>query len=461
MNISSSFTSTPNNTEPPAQYIRTMAYLVIASTFAAGIYSGLYDNSMYWIIAFNIFYPFISYGATTTFQRKYPKATQVGLILVDCILCGAAIVFAKFNITPTIALLILANASIMRVAGLQGWIASLASLGLGISFTLYFFGFEVVLETPLVVTIVAATGIIFYISVISYYWHGQSRRLEFAQSELKKQKESSAALSRKLSKYLPPQVWGSIFDGQSETKLETQRKKLTVFFSDIKGFSEISEELQPEALTELLNSYFTEMSRIASRYGGTIDKFVGDSIMIFFGDPSTQGSKEDALACVSMSIEMRKQMKVMRQKWREHGITKPLQIRMGINTGYCTVGNFGAEARMDYTIIGKEVNLASRLESVAQPGQIYISHDTYTLVEDLVMCRDKGSLNVKGFTKPVAIYEVVDFRKDLGASQSFVEHEFDGFSMYLDLEKVRNYEKEKIINALEESVRQIKKRLIV
>src|SRR3546814_8870353 len=112
-----------------------------------------------------------------------------------------------------------------------------------------------------------------------------------------------------------------------------------------------SEELEAEALTDLLNSYLNEMSKICLKYGGTIDKFVGDCVMVFFGDPASQGAKKDAVAAVSMAITMRKHMKVLRQQWRAQGITKPMEIRMGINTGYCTVGNFGADTRMDYTII--------------------------------------------------------------------------------------------------------------
>ena len=158
---------------------------------------------------------------------------------------------------------------------------------------------------------------------------------------------------------------------------------------------------------------------------------------------------------------MRKKMKVMGKKWRSYGINKPLQIRMGINTGYCTVGNFGADSRMDYTIIGKEVNLASRLESVAQPNEILISESCYNLVKDTIMCRDRGQINVKGFTKSVPIYDVVNHRKELGAAQSFLECELDGFSMYVDIDKIRNYDKDRVIDALESAAKRVRDKLIV
>jgi len=103
------------------------------------------------------------------------------------------------------------------------------------------------------------------------------------------------------------------------------------------------------------------MSKIALDHGGTIDKYIGDAIMIFFGDPETLGEKEDAIACVRMAIDMRKKLAAMRREWDVLGVTTPLHVRMGVNTGFCTVGNFGSEERLDYTVVGGAVNLASRL----------------------------------------------------------------------------------------------------
>src|SRR5262249_22720928 len=165
-----------------------------------------------------------------------------------------------------------------------------------------------------------------------------------------------------------------------EVKIASRRKELTIFFSDIAGFTETAERLESEHLTQLLNHYLTEMSKIALSHGATIDKYVGDAIVIFFGDPETRGVKEDALACVEMAIAMRKRLHELRAVWRASGIEKPLQCRIGINTGYCTVGNFGSEDRMEYTIIGGGVNLASRLEAAATPGEILISYETYAHV---------------------------------------------------------------------------------
>ena len=134
---------------------------------------------------------------------------------------------------------------------------------------------------------------------------------------------------------------------------------------------------------------------------------------------------------------------------------------MGINTGYCTVGNFGADTRMDYTIIGREVNLASRLESAAEAGEILMSNETYSLTKDVVMARDKGQINVKGFSRPIQIFQVVDFRRDLGATSSYVEHELPGFSMYLDTNNIQNYDKERVIGALKEAAERLRDKIIM
>jgi PAS domain S-box-containing protein len=166
--------------------------------------------------------------------------------------------------------------------------------------------------------------------------------LKQREEELAGKSDAMELLSKKLARYLSPQIYDSVFSGHTDAKLASQRKKLTVFFSDIAGFTETSERMAPEDLTNLLNHYLTEMSRIALQHGATIDKFVGDAIVIFFGDPETLGVKEDALACVGMAVAMRDRMAELQLIWKTAGIERPLQCRIGINTGYCTVGNFGS-----------------------------------------------------------------------------------------------------------------------
>ncbi len=218
----------------------------------------------------------------------------------------------------------------------------------------------------------------------------------------------------RLSKYLSPPLRKAILTGK-DVRAETQEKALTIFFSDMEGFTQLAERLDPEQLTSLLNSYLTVMSEIAFRFGGTVDKVIGDSIMVFFGDPESRGVRSDAVRCVSMAIAMRKAMQELQLRWQAEGIEHPVGLRMGINSGVCKVGNFGTENRLDYTLLGRAVNLASRLESSADSNEILLSEDTYGLIGDSIHCIDKGQISIKGFAEPVKVYSAVDLHKHLSS----------------------------------------------
>jgi len=263
-----------------------------------------------------------------------------------------------------------------------------------------------------------------------------NRKLETAHGLVTEKNQELEALSTKLSKYLSPQVYSSIFSGSQEVKIASSRKKLTVFFSDIADFTATTDDLESEELTNLLNHYLTEMSKIALAHGATIDKYIGDAILAFFGDPETKGIKEDALACVRMAIAMQRRMRELQAEWRDRGLQKPFQLRIGINTGYCTVGNFGSEDRMDYTIIGSEVNLASRLQSHAELGGILLSHETYSLVKDSVVAEEREPIHAKGIAKPVRNYAVVSGVDELIELGQAIREEQAGLRVLVDLQKL-------------------------
>ncbi|MGA7270992.1 MAG: PAS domain S-box protein, partial [Acidimicrobiia bacterium] len=255
--------------------------------------------------------------------------------------------------------------------------------------------------------------------------------LHLANKSLNEKNAQLEALSVKLAKYLSRQVYDSIFEGRTEVQVKSYRKELTVFFSDIEGFTDLTDRLEAEVLSDLLNTYLSEMSRIADEFGGTVDKFIGDGVMIFFGDPDTLGRKEDALACVRMALRMKQRVAELREGWTDRVGPRPLHVRMGINTGYCTVGNFGSEDRMDYTIVGGAVNVASRLESTAASDQIQISHTTYALIKDEIYCRPIGDVKVKGVSHALHTYEVVGEFGSLGPRER-IEAELSGFNLVLD-----------------------------
>jgi class 3 adenylate cyclase len=261
-----------------------------------------------------------------------------------------------------------------------------------------------------------------------------------------------ASISEKISRYISPQIYKSIFSGQRDVTIQTERKKLTIFFSDIKDFTATTERLQPEEITVLLNEYFTEMSAIALKYGGTIDKFVGDAMLIFFGDPETKGAQEDARACLRMAVDMQRRTAELRTKWRNQGIEQPFQVRMGINTGYCNVGNFGSADRMDYTIIGAEANLAARLQSTAEPGKIVMSYETYALVRDIAVAHALPAISMKGISREIIPHVVDSVVDESGARvQVFSEH-MAGVDLFIDPSMVDGQSVDRVRQVLQDAI---------
>lgn len=232
-------------------------------------------------------------------------------------------------------------------------------------------------------------------------------RLQKQSDEILRTSEQLTRANDLITRYVAAQVSERILAGNTDDIDKHCRKKLTVFFSDIKGFTTISERLEPEDLSYILNDYLSEMTRIVEHYNGTIDKFVGDAIMVFFGAPESTTDRDHALRAVRMSIDMQNKMEELRERWKKQAIAEVFEIRIGINTGQASIGNFGSEGRMDYTAIGRNVNLAARLESNCAPGKILISRTTKTLIEDEISCKPMGEIMVKGVRDPVETFEVI------------------------------------------------------
>ena len=279
----------------------------------------------------------------------------------------------------------------------------------------------------------------------------QKKVAEDAKAEAQSKTQQMEDVSGQLAKYLSPQIYESIFSGKQNVEVKSYRKKITVFFSDIVNFTAISDKLESEELTALLNFYLNEMSQIALKHGATIDKYIGDAIMIFFGDPESFGIEEDARRCVAMAVEMQQRMAELWGYWSKHfGLKKDLEIRVGINTGYCTVGNFGSEDRLDYTVVGAAVNLASRLESAAMPSGILVSEETYFQVKDYFSFDAPQQLELKGLERSVSAYEVDISDMSRAETKNF---EGENFQLKLtkhplDLEELETLKK--IINELSE-----------
>ena len=279
-----------------------------------------------------------------------------------------------------------------------------------------------------------------------------NRRLESLNRDLEAANDFLVTISTKISHYLAPQIYKSIFSGQKDVAIHTERKELTIFFSDIKDFTATTERLQPEEMTFLLNEYFTEMSTIALKHGGTVDKFIGDALIIFFGDPETKGTVEDARACINMATEMQSRLAELNVKWRSAGTEQPFRVRMGINTGFCNVGNFGSDDRMDYTIIGAEANLAARLQSTAEPGGIVLSYETYALVRDIVRATPQEPITMKGIGRPIVPYVVEGLTEEVAQRASVISAHGTGLDLFLDLELLDKNAQERTRRLLQEAL---------
>ena len=211
-------------------------------------------------------------------------------------------------------------------------------------------------------------------------------------------------IRKTFSTYFSPNVLKKIEEHPDLLSLGGERKELTVMFSDIVGFTTWSSTQSPEVIKRTVNEYFEEMASIIFKYEGYIDKYIGDGMMAFFGDPVHQD--DHALRCVNAAIEMQKKIRELERQWSGEG-RLTIQVRIGINSGEMIVGNMGSKSRMDYTVLGANVNLAQRLESNAPVGGILISEAVYSQIRERIATREASEIQVKGLTEKVKVYEVV------------------------------------------------------
>ncbi|MGV8057255.1 MAG: CHASE2 domain-containing protein [Smithellaceae bacterium] len=229
--------------------------------------------------------------------------------------------------------------------------------------------------------------------------------------------------------YLTASVINEMLKDPTKLKLGGDKKDLSVLFSDIRGFTTISEKLTPEELVHLLNEYLTAMTDVVFKYDGMLDKYMGDAIMAVFGAPLDQPDHAKR-ACLT-ALDMMNELHRLQKKWLEEG--KPvLNIGIGINSGDMVVGNMGSQMRFDYTVMGDMVNLGSRLEGTNKEygSNIIFSEFTYNVVKDFMCCRELDWVRVKGKKLPVKIYELLGEKKDESKWKDFIVSFEEGLALY-------------------------------
>jgi adenylate cyclase len=342
----------------------------------------------------------------TPFEENYPNVGTYA-VMANMILSGEFLDDAPVFVSIILALVFSFGIALLtsRLATGRSISAGLCALALLTSLSLLYFR---VTKQYIGLALPLASSALTFLSVLAVNFLGTSREKTFLHSAF--------------SRYLSPSIINEIIDDPDKLNLGGEMREMTAIFTDIQGFSAISEQLNPVHLVRLLNKYLSAMSGIIMENLGTIDKYEGDAIIAFFGAPVY---REDhaALACRS-ALEIKRAERELNAVIVEEGLSpSPLFTRIGINTGEMVVGNMGAENKMDYTIMGSAVNLASRLEGVNKQyrtGGILISEYTKEKIGDEFMCRTLDRVRVVGINTPVRLYELLGSRSDPGLRDEMI-----------------------------------------
>lgn len=376
----------PHPLQKVIQTPRVFAWSLVALTSIAAWLQTDADVLL-WLAGFCLLFP-----ACLNILLRRASHQQIRLsMLVDATVAGTATALLNGETIVAMTLVLMVLVSLLIVGGVKLLMMGLPTLVLGFSL---FYRSRVTENVDL--DFLALASLSAYFGVIGFLVYRETFRLATEQHRVRTVGQQLQNLQRRLLPYVAPQVirWD---------RPEIHRKRLTILFSDIEGFTEAMEMTDESVVAGWLNRYFCAMSKIVEVHGGTIDKFLGDGLMVFFGDPETEGAVSDAYACIAMAIEMQDKLASVAG---ELG-AKPVRLRIGIHTGYCLVGSFGSEARLDYTALGSAVNLASRIEGAAQADEILISEETYRLLRPWIQVVNRGRHRLKGFAGSVNLYRVV------------------------------------------------------
>ena len=254
-------------------------------------------------------------------------------------------------------------------------------------------------------------------------YRAQERELRELNKRLKARVEAQMGQlirSGELSRFLPQTVVDSVLKGQIGSSDYFDRRRVTVLFADMVNFTALTDHLEPEELYELLNEYLREMTAVAVSYGGTVDKFIGDALMVVFGAPRVQEDRVQAIAAIQSALSMRQRVRELAVQWKRRGVQEELAVRIGINTGYATVGVFGSDLLRSYTAVGSPVNVASRLQAEGSAGDVLCGFSTYALVQDRVKVTALGAVNLRGMGHPIEAFRVDSVIDEDGREDSLV-----------------------------------------
>ncbi len=235
---------------------------------------------------------------------------------------------------------------------------------------------------------------------------GELKNLNEHLEEKVKEQLETILKNKRLTRFFPKKLIDQIISSDEELVVSGERRKITVFFSDLHNFTDLADTKEPEEVCRILNEYLTAMTALIESEGGTLVQVIGDGIMVFFGAPDYMDDREQATSAVKTAVLMQQKMCILNNKWLSEGLNREVKIRMGIHQDYLTVGNFGSDEFMEYTAVGKGINLASRLESSCTPGYIKVSHPVHLLTCDEFPYGPLNEESFKGFAREVKVCEL-------------------------------------------------------
>lgn len=387
-------------THKPRQFGYLLAVLVLATISQPTPYVHA------WMIAL-LLYPVLMSRLLNRWAT--PRAASCSM-LCDGLLVGLLVSLVGFNLEVTVVLLSLLSISCLVIGGLSCLLLVLPVFACGavVGVLLHpdnFVGGESFY-------LVSFASLIAYIVFVGLLVFEETKQLKHERYEARTASLEHEQFRRWITPFVPEPL--RLPKSQDQA---AERKRLTVFFCDIAGFTGLMDTMDESLVADLLNDYFTRMTHLATRYGGTVDKFIGDGIMIFFGGSGSPAPAEDAEACVSMAIDMREQFRSLSHQWSMKTAGPALHLRMGLHSGYCLVGNFGCSERRDYTALGSVVNLASRLESHADEDEILVSQEIVRLLGPRLRVSPRGLLTIRGFRKPVPAWSVRELSNPAGVQR--------------------------------------------
>ncbi|SMC20917.1 Adenylate cyclase, class 3 [Desulfacinum hydrothermale DSM 13146] len=278
-----------------------------------------------------------------------------------------------------------------------------------------------------VIRAVAFLAVCVFLALLLDRFAAQTQHLKASLAQLRDKDREITRLNQRLSLFVSDPLVEHLNRDNGDAVLRHQRRKITVFFSDICRFSTLTDAMEPEEMAQQLNEYFDAMIRITFDHGGTVDKLLGDGMMVIFGAPTDMDPAEGAYRCTAMALAMRRELGELNRRWQRQGYPYSFQVRMGMHTGVCVLGSFGSARWLNYTAMGSQVNIAARLQEKAEPGQIVMSHATYALIAEKVSAQELGELHLKGIHYPIKAYLLEGIGKD--SADQRLTHRGPGFEL--------------------------------